>query len=263
MQATLFMSLGLKPYSQWFKGSIKEVADTLSCHDDRSDEELTNIIKSLCPLQVPSHIEIQQLPNKITSWLTALLLKLPMSKQLSKAHTRRKLWHGVAGQSTWYPLGSKTMTSLKTSLKSKDTLSGKQGLQKHLMIHWLWEQSEVPCSMYLQSSEKTDTPAQPSTRTDSLHGFYKKNFGRSKILTQPKGTKQLSFSPSSQKSTSKTAQSLNKQPPSLLPSPSSLQCILVSTSRYTNSNNKEQKSSESATSVSSGEVNNLITTTSN
>jgi hypothetical protein len=154
MQATLFMLLGLKPYSHGFKGSQNKVVDALSCNKDRSDEELTNIIKSLCPLQVPSHFKIQQLPNKITSWLTVLLLKLPVSKQLSKAHTRSKLGHGIAGQSTWYPLGSKTMTSLKTSLESNNTpsseplpcLSGKQGLQK-VMIYWLREQSEVPCSM--------------------------------------------------------------------------------------------------------------------
>ena len=42
-QANLFMLLGLKSYSQWFKGECNEVADTLSMDDNRSDEDLTNI----------------------------------------------------------------------------------------------------------------------------------------------------------------------------------------------------------------------------
>jgi hypothetical protein len=58
MQATLFMSLGLKPYSQWFKVYEHKVADALSCNDDRRDEELTNIIKSLSLSQVSSHFKI-------------------------------------------------------------------------------------------------------------------------------------------------------------------------------------------------------------
>jgi hypothetical protein len=48
------------------------------CYDNRSDEEITNVIKSFCPSQVPSHFEIWQLPKETTSLLTALLLKLPV-----------------------------------------------------------------------------------------------------------------------------------------------------------------------------------------
>jgi len=69
------MSLGIKCYSQWFPGERNQVSDALSRDDDRSDEELTSVIKSFCPLRVPSHFKILQLPNEIISWLTALLLK--------------------------------------------------------------------------------------------------------------------------------------------------------------------------------------------
>jgi len=77
------MSLGIKCYSQWFTGERNQVSDALSRDDDRSNEELTSVIKSFCPLQVPSHFEILQLPKEIISWLTALLLKLPVSTQLN------------------------------------------------------------------------------------------------------------------------------------------------------------------------------------
>ena len=58
MQAILFMSLSIKCYSQWFPGERNQVSDTLSCDNDRSNKELTSVIKSFCPLQVPSHFEI-------------------------------------------------------------------------------------------------------------------------------------------------------------------------------------------------------------
>jgi hypothetical protein len=120
---TLFMLLGIRSYNQWFKGVTNKVTDALSCDNDRSDNELTNTIKSFCPSQVLSHFKIQQLPNKITSWLTALLLKLPVSKQLCKAHTRSKLGHGVAGMSTCSQSESEMTPSSRTSQKSNDTQS--------------------------------------------------------------------------------------------------------------------------------------------
>jgi len=42
-----------------------------SCYDNRSDEEITNVIKYFCPSQVPSHFEILQLPKEATSVLSA------------------------------------------------------------------------------------------------------------------------------------------------------------------------------------------------
>ena len=53
-----------------------------SFYDNRSNEEITNVVKYFCPSQVPSHFEILQLPKETTSWLTGFLLKLPVSVQL-------------------------------------------------------------------------------------------------------------------------------------------------------------------------------------
>ncbi len=87
MQATLFMSLGIKNYSQWFKAGSDEVSDALSCNDDWDDKELINIFHAFCPSQIPSHFRIVPLPRKITSWLIALLQKLPVSQQCNKVDT--------------------------------------------------------------------------------------------------------------------------------------------------------------------------------
>jgi hypothetical protein len=58
------MSLGIKCYNQWFAEERNQVSDALSRDDDRSDEELTSMIKFFCPSQVPSHFEILQLPKE-------------------------------------------------------------------------------------------------------------------------------------------------------------------------------------------------------
>jgi len=52
-QAALFMSLGIKCYSQWLTGERNQVLDALSCDDDRSDEELTSVIKSFAHYRFP------------------------------------------------------------------------------------------------------------------------------------------------------------------------------------------------------------------
>ena len=146
------MSLGIKCYSQWFAGERNQVSDALFRDDDRSNEELTSVIKSFCPSQVPSHFEILQLPKEIILWLTALLLKLPVSMQLSKVHTRSKIGHGGGGKNTPIQLESKKISSSKTSPEITDTsssvhlpwLSGRQDFQEHLMNDWLQAQSKIP-----------------------------------------------------------------------------------------------------------------------
>ena len=63
--------------------------------DGRSDAELSNILCTLVPSQIPENFEIVPLPNKIISWLTLLLQKLPVKKQLQEKHTSTKLGRGV------------------------------------------------------------------------------------------------------------------------------------------------------------------------
>ena len=67
MQATLFMSLEIKSYSQWFRGKLNNVADSLSRDDDKADDKLISIYRSSCPSQIPHHFEIVPLPSKIIS----------------------------------------------------------------------------------------------------------------------------------------------------------------------------------------------------
>ena len=159
------MTTGIREYSQWFRGEDNVVADSLSHDDDRSDEELTQLFCTHCSSQIPPHFKIQPLPNKITSWLTALLLKLPVSKQLKEAHMRSKLGRGGAGKNILSLSESKLMTTLRTSRESNDTpslvplpwLSKKQDFQSQIMRDWLQKQSAVPCSMFAGPSKNRAT----------------------------------------------------------------------------------------------------------
>ncbi len=127
MHALNYMTTGIREYSQWFRGKDNMVADSLSRDDDQSDEELTQIFCTHCPLQIPPHFEIQPLPSKITLWLTALLLKLPVKTQFNKKHTRTSLGHGTDGQSTADGSASRTLSSAmreaRTSGPSYDQLA--------------------------------------------------------------------------------------------------------------------------------------------
>ena len=51
--ATQFSSLMIKDYSQWFPGQHNIASDALSQDNDHNDEQLTNILKSSVPSQVP------------------------------------------------------------------------------------------------------------------------------------------------------------------------------------------------------------------
>jgi hypothetical protein len=80
LHATHYLSRGIREYSQWFHGAENMVTDALSRDDDRSNEELINILCTHCPSQLPRHFKIVPLPSKITSWLTLLLLWLPVKQ---------------------------------------------------------------------------------------------------------------------------------------------------------------------------------------
>ncbi len=191
-QATLFMSLGIKNYSQWFCGELNDVSDSLYRDNDRTNNELIKIYCTSCPSQVPSHFEIVPLPNKITSWLIALLRKLPVNQQYSEVHTGCKLWRGNVGANTTVALATKTSssnpsqsTSESNSLEPLPWLYEKDGFQDQLTTDWLKAQLLVPSHMYAQPSEKMASRIPRSTTMPGLVSFYRDSIVASKTQIQP------------------------------------------------------------------------------
>ena len=118
--ATHYLSKEIREYSQWFRGADNNVADALSWDNDRTDEELTQILHLHCPSQLPQHFEIVPLPNEIVSWLTLLLLQLPVKQQLAETHSTTKLGHGTDTQSTAEASDSETTCSSKKCQEPTD-----------------------------------------------------------------------------------------------------------------------------------------------
>ena len=87
--------------------------------------QLVNSPKSSAnlPFSASKAFQIAPLPNKISLWLTALLLKLPVQEQLQEAHTRTTLGPGTVSPSTLEALELATMPSLTPLLKLDETRS--------------------------------------------------------------------------------------------------------------------------------------------
>jgi hypothetical protein len=198
--ASLFIESDIMEYSQWFEGMKNQVADALSREFERSDEDLTNTLRSLFPSQLPKHFRIVPLPIEIVSWLTSSLQQLPVKEQLREAHTRAKLDHGDDFESTSIPSDWKTTTSLTHSQGHNSTescaplpwLCERRDFQDQLMINWLREQSEVPSRMYARPSGTTADSTQPRTTMDNLASFYHDYSELSKTKIQVKCNKKPS-----------------------------------------------------------------------
>ncbi len=182
MHAMHYITHSIKEYSQWFPGKANIVADSLSCNDNRMDSKLTNLFRTHCPSQISEHFIIQPLPNKIASWLTALLLRLFGKLQLQEKHTRTKLGCGHDGQPTAIGLDSWThfstishATHESNSLGHSPWLCGKPGFQDHLMSDWLKALFQLPSHMYARPSASMVNPIHPWTMTARLDSFYNKN----------------------------------------------------------------------------------------
>ncbi len=117
------LSHEIREYRQWFRRADNQVANALSQDDNRTDEELTKILRLHCPSQVPPHFKIVPLPSKIVSWLTLLLLRLPPKPELVEEHTRMMLGCGPATPNTATALASMGTISLMECPDSTESQS--------------------------------------------------------------------------------------------------------------------------------------------
>jgi hypothetical protein len=139
--ALMMMENKICEYAHWFEGKKNQVADALSRDDDRSDDELTEILKTHLPSQVPQSFEIVPLPSEISSWLTSVLQKLPVREQLREKHTRTKLGRGTDGVNTPTCVDSQTTSTSTAFLDTNASecwepsprLCERQDFQGHLM----------------------------------------------------------------------------------------------------------------------------------
>ena len=176
----LLLENDLCQYSQWFPGKDNHVSDALSRDDDRTDEELTHLLRTFVPEQIPDHFQIVPLPNEIVSWLTVLLLKMPVKEQLQERRSRTKIGRGGDGKSTQIRSESEMTSSSTDSPNQTESRSWeplpwlcvKGDFRSELMLPWLKAQSEIPFRLWHRPSGTTTDQIQPRTMTASLADFY-------------------------------------------------------------------------------------------
>ncbi len=151
------------------------------------------------PSQIPNHFKIVPLPNKITSWLIALMHKLPMNQQFKETHPRSKLGHGEDGEGTTKSSEMATSSSNPSPDTSKSSLLEllpwlcvKDSFQDQRMINWLKAESLVPFNMYVWPSEKMATQTFSLMKMPDLASFYNNSIGPTEMQTQQKNTKNQS-----------------------------------------------------------------------
>jgi len=195
--ARRFLDKEVKDYSQWFPGDDNGVSDALSRDDDRDDEELTHVLRTFVPSQLPDHFEIVPLPSEISSWLTSLLQKLPVRTQLREKHKRSKLGRGHDGNNTMPPSESEMTTtsnrsqeiSASNSWERSPWLCEEDDFHRSFMTPWLKAQSEIPFHLWCRPSGRMDVPTLQKTKMANLADFYHTYSERSETLTPPQYNK--------------------------------------------------------------------------
>ncbi len=170
-----FMTHRIREYSQWFPGIKNQVADALSQDMDRTDEELTQILFTHVPSQVPNSFKIVPLPNEIASWMTSLLQQLPENLRFKEVHMTTTLGCGKDGCPTATLQDSQVMSSSLISPNSKEPtfsavlpwLSVRGDFCYQVMLPWLVAQSSVPSIMWQQPLGVTATPTQQETEMET------------------------------------------------------------------------------------------------
>jgi hypothetical protein len=174
--ASCFMTANIREYSQWLPGSKNQVANTLSHDWDWTNNDLTLILFTHVPLQVPNFFKIVPLPNMISSYMTSLLLRLPIQLQYNKENKITTLGCGSAGRNTASQQGLEMTTSINGSLGTYSPtcsvllpwLCAKGNFCNQLMLPWLVRQSAVLSITWQRPSGVTGTQTHPTTNTVPL-----------------------------------------------------------------------------------------------
>ncbi len=177
-------------YSQWFPGDQNVIADSLSRDFHISDSQLTNLLQSHFPEQVPYGLTILPVPPEIVSWLTCLLRSQQLREPWSKAPTRSKFALGLDSFNTLDQLESTMTHSLMDSPKPNEPKFSAPLPTQSEKIDWVLQnllkssirnQSDPPWTVFHRSLNWQTDPTQGSTGMDDLHSFYSNSF----VFTAP------------------------------------------------------------------------------
>ena len=150
-------------YRQWFRGADNEVADSLSRDSFflTHDSHKTFLLQTI-PHQVPANFSIQPVPSKICSFISSILLLLPVQQQRSLPQKPSDLARGNVGMISSLELESNQYIS-KIFQDSNKTYSSQHSPKpyerppslKEIQETWWKAQSMPPSHMWHRPSGQT------------------------------------------------------------------------------------------------------------
>jgi hypothetical protein len=170
-------------YSQWFPGKFNEVSDACSRDFHLSDLELTKLILTFVPNQVPFGFRICQFPREIASWLTCLLQKQPQEMQWNQQPLPSKLSLGVDTKSILIPSQSNQTLTSTISPNSNESKYSELLPKQYVTVDSIIEEMvksnqtlvEPPSIAWHRPSAWQIDPTQDLMQMENLHFFYNAN----------------------------------------------------------------------------------------
>ena len=190
-------------YSQYFPGEDNDVSDCLSRDFNLTNIQLSHLLSSIVPNQLPDNFRIVPLPAEIVSWVFSLLEKLPVKMQRQVAHKNSALATSPAGKNSLAKLESSTTTSSPPSMSHGTAPSsslhlhkqcGKPASLQQLTLPWLKQQSEPPSTTWHRPSGLTTGQTHAQMTTESSLSFYNNNSKVIKTRTRMLNNKRRSHS---------------------------------------------------------------------
>ena len=176
-------------FSQWLAGRKNLVADLISREQNLSDEQLTILIKTKFPLQVPDSFKISPLPEKLISLLSALVQLGQPDPESPKTPTGKTTDTGDGGSPSSSAAKSKTTSFFDSLVFVSDTGSSPPlptpsvaansadpqdpSSPMARLIRWVQERSLPHSRMWERPSSHPDSPTLDSILDPAiLHSFY-------------------------------------------------------------------------------------------
>ena len=145
--------------AQHFKGKWNVVADSLSRDHHIPAELLTELLRSLCPSQMPKNFHISPLPQEIESWVFRTLQLSNKQPQDPKEPMASMIGVGLVGVDLSKALSSETIPSWIASQKNTHLLSlsaslkqcGPESLAQDVRETWHKARCERPWTKWQRS----------------------------------------------------------------------------------------------------------------
>ena len=182
--STLLLQHELCTYSQWIPGEENIIADSLSRDHHLSDNQLTHLLLTLAPQQLPPNFQLFPLPAELSSKLTLWLQQGCVPRDYSLTPTRSTLARSGFGSNSSPLSGLMVTTPSSTPSNPPNAFASWAPLPTPCVKHtslatetlrWQHRQSEIPSLLYRRPLPPTTAQTHSSLFTEKLTVFYTSN----------------------------------------------------------------------------------------